>query len=122
MKCVCLCSGCMPPCYIGVYQCGLWSIVWVCLCGEWRFVWGLEVCVRTGGLCSPGCGRVYVAEVRGGGLRRCWGLCVFVIKSLHRLWVFSVVVRLDRLNSGTTHTFHIFPCFTLQKCICCNST
>jgi len=33
---------------IGVYQCGLWSIV---------------------------------AEVRGGGLR-CWGLCVFVIKSL----------------------------------------
>ena len=37
------------------------------------FVWGLEVC--------------------GGGLR-CWGLCVFVIKCLHRLWEFSVVVRL----------------------------
>jgi len=33
MKCVC--SGCMP-CYIGVYQCGLWSIVQVCLCGDWR--------------------------------------------------------------------------------------
>jgi len=49
-------------------------------------------------------------------------LCVFVIKSLHRLWVFSVVVRLDRLESGTTHTFHIFSCFTLQKTICCNST
>ena len=50
--------------------------------------------MRTGGLCSPGCGRVYVAEVRGGGLRFL-GLCVFVIKSLHRLWVFSVVVRLE---------------------------
>jgi len=32
MKCVC--SGCMP-CYIGVYRCGLWSIVQVCLCGDW---------------------------------------------------------------------------------------
>ena len=62
MKCVC--SGC-TPCYIGVYQCGLWSIVQVCLCGDWRFVltWLWEGCV---------------AEVRGGGLR-CWGLCVFVI-------------------------------------------
>ena len=50
----------------------------------------------TGGLLSPGCGRdVCVAEVCGGGLR-CWGgVCVFVIKSLRRLWVFSVVVRLD---------------------------
>jgi len=35
-----------------------------------------------------------VAEVSGGGLS-CWGLCVFVIKSLRRLWVFSVMVRLD---------------------------
>ena len=51
-----------------------------------------SVCVGTGGLCSPGCGRaVCVAEVRGGELR-CWGLCVFVIKSLRRLWMFSVVV------------------------------
>jgi len=52
------------------------------------FVWGLEVCAHlvVGGVC--------VAEVCGGGLR-CWGLCVFVIKSLFRLWVFSVVVRLD---------------------------
>jgi len=50
-------------------------------------VWGLEVCAHlvVGGVC--------VAEVRGGGLR-CWGFCVFVIKSLRRLWVFSVVVRL----------------------------
>ena len=42
------------------------------------FVWGLEVCAHliVGGLC--------VAEVCGGGLR-CWGLCVFVIKSLRRL-------------------------------------
>ena len=49
------------------------------------FVWGLEVCAHlvVGGVC--------VAEVRGGGLR-CWGLCVFVIKSLPRLWVFGVVV------------------------------
>ena len=29
MKCVC--GGCIP-CYIGVYQCGLWSIVRVCVC------------------------------------------------------------------------------------------
>ena len=51
------------------------------------FVWGLEVCAHLflGGVC--------LGEVRGGGLR-CWGLCVFVIKSLRRLWVFSVVVRL----------------------------
>ena len=52
------------------------------------FVCGLEVCAHllVGGLC--------VAEVRCGGLR-CWGLCVFVFKSLRRLWVFGVVVRLD---------------------------
>jgi len=79
------------------------------------FVWGLEVCAHlvVGGVC--------VAEVHGGGLRF-WVLCVFVIKSLHRLWVFSVMVRLDRLHSGTTHTFHIFSFFALQKIICCNST
>jgi len=55
------------------------------------FVWGLEVCAHlvVGGVC--------VAEVHGGSLR-CWELCVFVIKSLHRLWVFSVVVRLDSGN------------------------
>ena len=55
------------------------------------FVWVLEVCAHVvlGGVC--------VAEVRGGGLR-CWGLCVFVIKSLLRLWVFSVVVRLESGN------------------------
>ena len=55
------------------------------------FVWGLEVCAHlvVGGL--------RVAEVRGGGFR-CWGLCVFVVKSLRRLWVFSVVVRLDSGN------------------------
>ena len=49
------------------------------------FVWGLEVCAHlvVGGVC--------VVEVRGGGLR-CWGLSVFVIESLRRLWVFSVVV------------------------------
>jgi len=42
------------------------------------FVWGLEVCAHlvVGGVC--------VAGVRGEGLR-CWGLCVFVIKSLRRL-------------------------------------
>ena len=52
-----------------------------------------SVCVRTGGLCSPGCG----SGVCSGGLR-CWGLCVFVMKSLRRLWVFSVVVRLHSGN------------------------
>ena len=51
-----------------------------------------SVCVGTGGLCSPSCGRgVCVAEVRGGGLR-CWGLCVFVIKSLRRLWVYGATI------------------------------
>jgi len=39
-----VCSGCMPY-NIGVYQCGLWSIVQVSLRGF-------------GGLCSPGCGKV----------------------------------------------------------------
>ena len=53
------------------------------------------VCVGSGGLCSAGWGRgVCVAEVRGGGLM-CWGLCVFVIKCVGKLWVFSVVVRLE---------------------------
>jgi len=81
MKCVC--SGCMP-CYIGVYRCGLWNIVQVCLCGDWRFVLTLL---------WEGC----AAEVRGGDLR-CWGLCVFVIKSMCRMWVFNVVVRLESGN------------------------
>jgi len=68
------------PCYIGVDQCGLWSIVQVCV-----FLWGLEVCAHlvVGGVC--------VAEVCDGGLR-CWGLCVSVIKCLRRLRVFSVVI------------------------------
>ena len=48
------------------------------------FVWGLEVCghLIVGGVC--------VAGDCGGGLR-CWGLCVFVIESLRRLWVLGVV-------------------------------
>ena len=60
-------------------------------CCTGLFVWGLEVCAHlvVGGVC--------VAEVPGGDLRY-WGLCVFVIKSLSRLWVFSVVVRLDSGN------------------------
>jgi hypothetical protein len=59
MKCVC---GGRTRYYIGVYQCGLWSIVQVCLCGDWDCVlsWLWEGCV---------------AGVRGGSLR-CWGLCV----------------------------------------------
>jgi len=52
------------------------------------FVWGLEVCAH---LVVGGC-------VCGGSLR-CWGFCVFVIKSLRRLWVFSVVIGLDSGNS-----------------------
>jgi len=56
------------------------------------FVWGLEVCAHL----VVGGGGV-VAEVRGGGLR-CWGLCVFVMKCLRRLWVYSVVVRLDSVS------------------------
>ena len=57
-----------------------------------------SVCVGTGGLCSPGCGR----GVCSGGswwMFKVLGLGVFVIKSLRRLWVFSVVVRLDSGNS-----------------------
>jgi len=62
--CVCVCSGC-TPCYIGVYQCGLWSVVQVCLCGEWRVVltWLWEGCVW----------RRFAVEVYGVGG---WGLCV----------------------------------------------
>ena len=71
-------SGC-TLCYISVYQCGLWITVRVCLCGDSRFVltWLWEGC--------------------GGGLG-CWGLSVFVIEFLRGLWVFSVMVRLDRGN------------------------
>jgi len=70
-------------------------VIWVfisAVCGVlYRSVWGLVVCAHlvVGGVC--------VAEVRGRGLR-CWGLCEFVIKSVHRLWVFSVVVRSDSGN------------------------
>jgi len=80
----------MCVCVVCVYVC-----VCLCVCLSVRstgyctglFVWGLEVCAHlvVGGVC--------VAEVCGGELS-CWGLCVFVIKSVCRLWVFSVVVRL----------------------------
>ena len=88
--CVCVCSGC-TLCYISVYQCGLWSNVQVCLCGDWMFVftWLWEGCVCVAGVC-------------GGGLR-CWGLCVFVIKFLRRLWVFSVVISLDSGSGCVVH-------------------
>ena len=84
--CVSVFSGSMP-CYIGVYQC-MYGVLY------------RSVCVGTGGLYPPGCGRavcVCVAEVCGGGLMF-WGLCVFVIKSVRRLWVVNVVVRLDSGN------------------------
>ena len=72
--CVCVCGGCTLCLSVRSmeYCTGL-------------FVWGLEVRAHlvVGGVC--------VAEVHGRGLR-CWGLCEFVIKSLRRLWVFSVVV------------------------------
>ena len=55
------------------------------------FLWGVEVCAH------PAVGGVCVAEIRGGGLK-CWGFCVFVIKSLCRLWVYSVLVRLESGN------------------------
>ena len=47
--CVCVCSG-RKPCYVGIYQCGLWSPIQVCLCGDWRFVltWLWEGCVSGG--------------------------------------------------------------------------
>ena len=65
-----------------------------------RAVYGIlyrSVYLGTGGLCSPSCRGEGVAEVSGGGLR-CCGLFVFAIKSLHTLWVFSVVVRLGSGN------------------------
>jgi len=83
MKCVCVVA---VPRVIQVFIIAVYGVL------------NRSVCVGTGGLCSPACGRaVCVAGVRCGGLR-CWGLCVFVIESLHRLWVFSVVVRLDSGN------------------------
>ena len=56
-----------------------------------------SVCVGTGGLCSPSCGRGLCS---GGSWWRfkVLGLCVFVIESLRRLWVLDVVVRLDICN------------------------
>jgi len=51
-----------------------------------------SVCVGTGGCAHLAVGGVCAAGVRGGGLRF-WGLCVFVIEYLRRLWVFSVVAR-----------------------------
>ena len=49
MKCVCVCVFVVAV--LCVYQCGLWSIVQVCLCGDWKFVltWFWEVCVCSGG-------------------------------------------------------------------------
>jgi hypothetical protein len=43
--CVFISSSSCTMCYISVYQCGLWSIVQVCLCGDWRCVltWLLAV-------------------------------------------------------------------------------
>jgi hypothetical protein len=54
--------------------------------------------VGTGGFCSPG----YGSGVCSGGswwrFKVLGFVCVFVIKSLRRLWAFSVVVRLDSGN------------------------
>ena len=66
-------------CVIQVFISAVYGVLYRSVCV------GLEVCAHlvVGGVC--------VAGVRGGGLR-CWGLCVFVIESLRRLWMFSVVV------------------------------
>ena len=54
------------------------------------FVCGLEVCAHpvVGGVCSGGSWWRF----------KVLGVCVFVIKCLCRLWVFSVAVRLDSGN------------------------
>jgi len=85
--CVCVCSGCTL-----LYRC--FSVRSVEYCTG-LFVWRLEVSDQlvVGGGCA--------AEVRGGGLR-CWGLRVFVIKSLRRFWVFSVVVLICNLHLEPT--------------------
>jgi len=62
------------------------------------FVWGLEVCVGTGGLCSPDCGRVVCSGGSWWRFKVLGVVCMCVIKSLCRLWVFSVVIRLDSGN------------------------
>jgi hypothetical protein len=46
-----------------------------------------SVCVGTGGLCSPGCGRGVCSGVSWWRFK-VLGLCVFVIKSVRRLWMF----------------------------------
>ena len=91
--CVCVCV-CM---YAVLYKClSLWSVEYC----TGLFVWGLEFCAHLV------VGRLCVTEVRGGG-SRCWALCVFVIKSLRRLRVFSVVVMLESGN-GQFFTIHIY--------------
>ena len=52
----------------------------------------------TGGLCSTGCGRGVCSGGSWWRFKVLGGLCVSVIKFLRGLWVFIVVVRLDRGN------------------------
>jgi len=61
------------------------------LCEDRRFVWGMEGCA------DLVVGRVCVVEDCGVDIR-CWGLCVYVIKCVRGLWVFSVVVGLGTDN------------------------
>ena len=77
-------------------------------------MWGVEVCVHL--VVGVAC----VVEVRGGGLRY-WGLCVFVIKSLRRMWVFSwhfALFHEEAARSKNPHSstyfeslFEIFICY-----------
>ena len=58
--CVCVCI----PCYIGVYQCGLWSVVQRCLCGECSLCETYVVCVCVC-VCS-GCMPCYIGVYQCG--------------------------------------------------------
>ena len=51
-----------------------------------------SVCVWAGSLCSPGCGRGVCSGGSWWRFKVLGVLCVFVIESLHRLWMFIMVV------------------------------
>jgi len=84
------------------------------------FVWRVKVCAHLAvrGMC--------VAEVRGGGLK-CRGLCVFVIKSLRRLFITSVILCIEsqmitaHSSQPLPHMIYLINCKQLQKLLfyCC---
>jgi len=80
-----------------------------------------SVCVKSGGLCSPGCGR----DVCSGGswwrFKLLGVVCVFVIKSLHRLFITSVILCIEsqmitaHSSQPLPHIIYFINCEQLQK-------